>query len=129
MARLPIDLTLRLPSPAWVIADPAQLDLPNAAFAALRPEPGLTFVPLITVSGALRDKDDSVEEVADESLAILAGQVRDAEVLTRSRAAPRPLPASPRCSAAARPSVARISRCDRRRSWRRPRPAKPTSRQ
>lgn len=83
MASLPLDLTLRLPGPAWVIADPAQLDLPGAAFVATRPEPGVLFAPMLTVSGGLRDAHLSVDAVADESLAVLAEQVQEAEVRER----------------------------------------------
>lgn len=83
MAQLPIDLTLRLPDPGWLVADPAELGLPGAAFAATRPEPGAVFAPLLTVSGGLRDATEDVAVVAEESLAVFAEQVADAEVVDR----------------------------------------------
>lgn len=84
MSVLPVPVTFELPGPAWRPADPAALGVSNAAFVAVRDDDeGSGFTPLLTISGGVRQDALTLEEIADESLAVLARQGEEVELIQR----------------------------------------------
>lgn len=86
MKPLPVPVEFRLPGPEWTAQDPDALGVPTAAFLALRADPGDEgYAPVLTISGGWREDDVTVEQVGDESLAVLAEQASDVRLVERSR--------------------------------------------
>ena len=84
MTTLPVPVTFELPSGSWRAVDPASIGVVNAAFAALREtDDDSGFTPVLTISGGVRADSLSLEEIADESLAVLASQGEEVELVQR----------------------------------------------
>lgn len=85
MTTLPVPVTFELPNDAWRPVDPASIGVVNAAFAALREtdDDDSGFTPVLTFSGGVREDSLTLEEIADESLAVLASQGEDVELIQR----------------------------------------------
>ena len=73
MKPLPIPVELELPGPEWTVQDPDRAGVPTAAFLALRSGYD-DYSPVLTVSGGWREDGASLEQVADESVDVLAAQ-------------------------------------------------------
>ena len=81
---LPVPVTFELPNASWRPADPAELGVSNVAFAAVRHSDDDTdFTPILTISGGVREDALSLEEIADESLAVLGQQGDEVELIQR----------------------------------------------
>ena len=84
MSVLPVPVTFELPNASWRPADPAELGVSNAAFAALRQtDDDSGFTPILTITGGVREDALSLEEIADESLAVLRQQGEEVELIQR----------------------------------------------
>jgi hypothetical protein len=71
---LPVPVRFELPNDHWEPAVPESLGVHNAAFLAVRRGEDQDYAPTITISGAWRTDDASLEQIADESLANLVAQ-------------------------------------------------------
>jgi len=81
---LPVPVTFALPNDQWRPVDPASIGIVNAAFAAVREvDDDAGFTPVLTISGGVREDSLTLEEIADESLGVLASQGEDVELLQR----------------------------------------------
>jgi hypothetical protein len=81
---LPVPVTFELPNDAWRSVEPASVGVVNAAFAALRETDDDTgFTPVLSISGGVREDSLTLEEIADESLAVLAAQGQEVELIQR----------------------------------------------
>ena len=84
MSVLPVPVTFELPGDAWRPVAPSSIGVVNAAFAAVREvDDDSDFTPVLTISGGVREDSLSLEEIADESLAVLASQGEDVELVQR----------------------------------------------
>lgn len=84
MSVLPVPVTFELPNERWRPVEPASIGVVNVAFAAVREgEDDSGFTPVLTISGGVRDDSLALEEIADESLAVLAAQCEDVELIQR----------------------------------------------
>lgn len=80
---LPIEVHFTLPGPQWVSIDPDSAGVSDAAFLAMRQETPGDYTPLLSLGGALRLDPSTMTEIADESLALLARQGTDVELVHR----------------------------------------------
>lgn len=81
---LPVSISFRLPNDKWKPADPAAYGLADAAFLAVRSEcSDSDYSPTIIVSGGMRDDDATLDDIADEAVAVFAQQAPDAELVKR----------------------------------------------
>ncbi len=81
---LPVPVTFELPNASWRPADPSELGVGNAAFAAVRQiDDDTGYTPILTISGGVRDDTLSLEEIADESLAVLRQGSDEVELIQR----------------------------------------------
>lgn len=71
---LPIPVRFDLPSDLWEPVPPESLGVENAAFLAVRRGAEGDFTPTLSIAGDWRTDDATLEEIADESLAVLRGQ-------------------------------------------------------
>jgi hypothetical protein len=82
-ATLPVPLRFQLPNEDWTPVSPESLGVENAAFLAVRRNLPGDYDPTISISGAWRNDDATLEEIADESLAMLRAQTSEVELLKR----------------------------------------------
>jgi hypothetical protein len=81
---LPVPLSFRLPNDHWQPADPEALGVVDAAFLAVRREHvGDDYAPTLTVSGGLRTDEATLDDIADEAVAVFAEQAADVELVKR----------------------------------------------
>lgn len=81
---LPVPVTFTLPNEHWQAVEPESLGVRNAAFLAVRREhAGDGYAPTITISGDVRPDAATLDQIADEAVAVLAEQARDVELVTR----------------------------------------------
>jgi hypothetical protein len=84
-ATLPVPVRFALPNEHWEPVPPEAFDVQNAAFLALRRDFPGGYTPSISVSGDWRTDDATLEQIADESLAILRGQgATEVELIKRT---------------------------------------------
>ncbi|MGB0102189.1 MAG: hypothetical protein WBP61_18060 [Nocardioides sp.] len=84
-ATLPVPVRFELPNEHWRPVPPQTGGVQNAAFLALRDDAPGDYTPSISVSGDWRTDDATLEQIADESLAILRGQgASDVELVKRT---------------------------------------------
>ena len=84
-ATLPVPIRFALPGPEWQPVPPESLGVRNAAFLAVRPDPQTGYAPIISISGAWREDPATLEEIAEESLALLRAQAEEVELVKRTR--------------------------------------------
>src|SRR5262245_34363377 len=83
-APLPVPRRLGLPNEHWTPIPPDTAGVQNAAFLALRRDFPGDYTPTLSISGDWRNDDTTLEQIADESLAILRGQgASDVELVKR----------------------------------------------
>lgn len=80
----PVPLEFSLPNDQWQLVDPSAYDV-EAAFLALRGGDNPTYVPTITIAGAMRFDPTPLEAISDEGVARMAAQSIETEVLDRKR--------------------------------------------
>ena len=84
IATLPVPVRFELPNDHWQPVLPESLDVVNAAFLAVRRGLPDDYDPTISISGDWRNDDATLEQIADESLAMLRGQgATEVELLKR----------------------------------------------
>jgi hypothetical protein len=90
----PIPFTITLPSPLWAPVDAAAVGVTHTLFLAKRTGLGDAYVPTIAVSGGWRVGVESLDAIADESLAKLRAEGADeVELVERRHAGSETVPA------------------------------------
>lgn len=80
---LPVPIAFKLPNDHWRAVDPESMGVRNAAFLAVRRDHEGDYAPSLTVSGGLRTDDATLDQIADEAVAVFAEQASDVELVTR----------------------------------------------
>ncbi|MFZ3494765.1 hypothetical protein ACODT5_16355 [Streptomyces sp. 5.8] len=73
---LPVPIEFRLPE-SWRPAPPDEVAAAGMAFVALHPEPDAGFTANITVDGDFRPDAATLDDIADESVALIDGTPHD----------------------------------------------------
>lgn len=89
----PFPVQFEMPNDEWVQSDPSELGVTNAAFVAVRRGFRDGYAPVLTISGGWRTDPATFQQIADESLEVLAEDATDVELVKRTEVGTERAPA------------------------------------